>query len=295
MSNSRRRMQAGRLTVAGCAGLLLLLILPVHPVNAQVLDPVMQLCGGLSPTMCTVAGPSLEIGSTINTNPTIFVTNNDGGITDHVVLLVLVPNSSTSLSFTANFSGKNTTTLVPGSVSVGSGSGTPWLDTSGKPLLTSSGLLTNLGSPSKGGPANYKIDGLGGMAPPGGDLSTIQIVPGTTSYVVYAIASCATFNSTINTCLGTTLGTSGNASSLGQINLQVSFSSFSSGTGFPVGTIFLALGLDSGGNTLFSTPLTVGLEVVPEPSSMLMLGSGLLVLGTALRWRWRKQAGNPAP
>lgn len=45
------------------------------------------------------------------------------------------------------------------------------------------------------------------------------------------------------------------------------------------GTIFLAIGLDANGNVIFSMPLTQSLQLVPEPTSLVLLGSGLFALG----------------
>ncbi len=62
------------------------------------------------------------------------------------------------------------------------------------------------------------------------------------------------------------------------------------GPGVPIGTIFYAFLRSAQGTTLEAingTPLSGALTTtVPEPGSMLLFGSGLLVLGGAVRRRW---------
>ncbi len=65
--------------------------------------------------------------------------------------------------------------------------------------------------------------------------------------------------------------------------------SFSGIAGLPVGTIFWSFLTENSGLAINSTPISQSLQVVPEPTTLLLFGSGLLSMGGLLRWRTKKR------
>ncbi len=245
---------------ASHVGLLLVFVgLVASPAVAQQ----MGICAGWMPnysSYCTLATPALDIGSTSNANPVFNIGVNDGGSAT-AMLIVLIPQSSTttvnSLTFTATFTqGASSNTVNAAAFGT-------------SPYVSNQLLLQYLGLPCASN------GGCNGVDYHFNSINAIQLVAGTLGYSVYAL-------NTGLTVLGPTL--TGGPQVVG-----VSFSSFSSGSGFPVGTIFLALGLQNG-QVVYKTPLTLGMITTPEPVSLSLFGAGLIAVGAYVRHRGKRVA-----
>lgn len=257
-----RRMRRSLQVLGSC---LFLFFIGV-PAQAQV----MGICAGwmesaayapgtLSPD-CSLATTALEIGHTINHNPSFNIAVNDGAVVDNVLLLALTPQDSTtglnSLTFTATFSQNGMNNVVNASAFV-PGSGLPYVWDPNNQLLASQ----YLGLPTINTGDDYHFN----------NINNLQVIAGTVGYTVYLMDAG--------------FGVLGPTATNGPEIISVSFDNFSQGSGFPTGTFFLALGLDDQGNVIYFTPLTQGLQIVPEPATVLLLGSGLAGLGVLRRRR----------
>lgn len=199
---------------------------------------------------CTPASGSLDIG-TASTNPTFYVALNGSGASSSTELLVLIPQASTS--------GVNPLTFSATFTPSGGSPISPTITASTSPF-TSGDLLSFLGLSTVSSLNSYNFNSISG----------VETVGGTQGYTTYLLSS--------------DLGLTG-----GSGYITVSFGNFSSGSGFPIGTIFLALGDNADGEIIYKTPFTLGGETVPEPMTLLLFGTGLLGLAIMVRRRSQKE------
>lgn len=239
-------------------GLMLGLIGFIFAPGARAQGGVMGICQDASwlpggSNYCTLATPTMDFGTTSNSNPT-FEIGLSATSTTSTDLVVLVPNGTPgALGFSATFTVYNHDGSPTGQTVTVAATALSTQFTSGNLLSGALGLTVK-------GADDYNFS----------QVQSHELVPSTPGFAVYYLS----------------------ASSLGLTSGQyatVSFS-FTNGSGFPYGTIFLALG-DTNGTITQVTPWTTSLQdTTPEPMTLSLFGTGLLGIAWLTRRRMLKDS-----
>lgn len=208
-------------------------------------DPLLLGCGTAGTSPCASG-----LNGLVSTGLPTFDLQEDGSVSSGNLteyFVVLVPSSATSVSFSVSSTGTDATTVTGGLVGTLSGS---------TALFGSGGLISNGYTSSV---INPTIGGATGFGALSGQGTTAASSFSVYTFEVGSCSSCASIS-----------------------NLTISLS----GTSLPPGTTFFAYLTDSGvtcsnGNTpcvVADTDYSSTATVVPEPNTVLLLGSGMLLL-----------------
>lgn len=200
-------------------------------------------------------GDLLVTGSAMPTFEIFRSPHDNSGLTDPQLVLAAFVNGNSSLSFGFTNNG-----LPIGGVSAGLVKPTAW---------TSGDLVTYLGLSKSGGPASP----ISAFTPPSGGFFVYTANMGSFDFTgCQASSLCGLFSPTISLPAGTIL-----------YAYEVNGSSVQVDTGTPKHPNFVTFG--AGTLIQDDTAPSSSIKVVPEPTSLVLFGSGLIGAGTLVRRR----------